>query len=446
MKQYSIQASAKYIYSPDTKSYFEEVIASYNSGCYRACTVVLYIVVLTDLILKLKEMVEVYNDQDASKILEKVKKEQENNPTNPSWEKTLIDEISTKTSLLNKVELQHLIYLKSMRNASAHPIISESFQLSEINQETATCLIRNMVDSILSKPPYLTKKSIFDELLSDIHRFSKEARGRDETIHFVNEKYLSRLKNKELIRVFESLWKLVFKVNSEECIENRDYNFSVLVNLLQEKYDLLIERIELDKQKYNQMLSIENVRLLMYLVEEFPELYHDDILNFASKSMLLKHVEENFDDFCFLTILTPEILDHLNKITVKFKDLLKNKSSFEILIYFSFYGMYHAVKRAVLKGYSKEACTHVINIFDISNDFNLSDMLFSNLVKPSLEYFDKEKAEELIKVINQNPNIYQRRQHNQEREIIKTFISENGFEIDLSNYLNFLSDSPYSKK
>ena len=95
------------IESPKTKEYFKEVISSYANGNYRSAIVMLYIVTVTDLMYKLQELDELYNDSTARKILADLEK---NRTSKSSWENTLIDKIlnifATKTSFTNNHYIQ----------------------------------------------------------------------------------------------------------------------------------------------------------------------------------------------------------------------------------------------------------------------------------------------------------------------------------------------------
>ena len=57
MSYFSIDESIENIKNPYTKELFKEVYSSYAMGNYRSATVMLWSVVVTDLIHKLKELV-----------------------------------------------------------------------------------------------------------------------------------------------------------------------------------------------------------------------------------------------------------------------------------------------------------------------------------------------------------------------------------------------------
>ena len=70
------------IYDSKTKEYFKEVVSDYASENYRSANVVLYSVAICDLLFKLKELSEIYDDK-ASKAILKVVDESISDIENP---------------------------------------------------------------------------------------------------------------------------------------------------------------------------------------------------------------------------------------------------------------------------------------------------------------------------------------------------------------------------
>ena len=98
MKLYLMNADN--IYFAKTKEYFQEIISSYDNGNYRSAMVMLYSTIVCDLLLKLKELSDVYNDKKAEKILKEVNEERKKKG-NSAWEWDLIESIRERTELLS---------------------------------------------------------------------------------------------------------------------------------------------------------------------------------------------------------------------------------------------------------------------------------------------------------------------------------------------------------
>ena len=60
------------IYFTKTKEYFQEVISSYSNGNYRSAVVMLYSICICDLLYKLQELKDIYNDSTAINILQTI--------------------------------------------------------------------------------------------------------------------------------------------------------------------------------------------------------------------------------------------------------------------------------------------------------------------------------------------------------------------------------------
>lgn len=89
------------IYFAKTKEYFNEVLSSYITKNYRSSIVMMYSVAVCDIMLKLEELRDSYNDTVASGILEKIQKSMdEQNGSKSKWEWQLIEEVKKKQALL----------------------------------------------------------------------------------------------------------------------------------------------------------------------------------------------------------------------------------------------------------------------------------------------------------------------------------------------------------
>lgn len=63
-----IESLYENINKKETQEYFKEVLISYQNGSYRSAMVMLYSVVISDILYKLKDMVSIFNDEKAKKF------------------------------------------------------------------------------------------------------------------------------------------------------------------------------------------------------------------------------------------------------------------------------------------------------------------------------------------------------------------------------------------
>jgi hypothetical protein len=167
MRDFSVDLQTEKIYSAKTKEYFEEVIKSYYSESYRSAIVMLYSIVIADLVYKIEELKELYEDKNAIEILDEITDLQNRNPNSPDWESKLIELVKEKTNLLEPADFLHLTTLQKHRHLCAHPVLTQNFELYRPNRETTRAHIRNMLEGVLVKPPLLSRK-IFEDLLLNL--------------------------------------------------------------------------------------------------------------------------------------------------------------------------------------------------------------------------------------------------------------------------------------
>jgi hypothetical protein len=228
MDEYSIETKAASIYHDKTKEYFAEVFLSYQSGSYRSAVVMLWSVAVCDLLLKLRHMVDLYNDATATAILSEVERIQLANPRSPDWELKLVDLVRERTNLLDTGEHQNLIHLQQQRHLSAHPVVNANLELHRPNRETVRAFIRNTLDGLLTKPPVYTRR-VLDELLQDLAASATILNSDEGKLKaFIEGRYLSRMTRQVQLEIFKSLYRLAYRTVNAECDANRVINCKAL--------------------------------------------------------------------------------------------------------------------------------------------------------------------------------------------------------------------------
>lgn len=133
--------NAENIYFPQIKEYYREIVSSYDNGNYRSAMVMLYSTIVCDLLLKLKELSDVYNDKKAEKILKDINEERKKKG-NSAWEWDLIETIRERTELLSDESYAMIEHIYDLRNFSAHPAMNDDYELISPSPEmtVAYCL------------------------------------------------------------------------------------------------------------------------------------------------------------------------------------------------------------------------------------------------------------------------------------------------------------------
>lgn len=225
--EFSLEKISERIHFGKTKGYFKEVLSSYQNGNYRSSIVMLWSVAVCDIIYKLQYLVDLYEDAAARDILNELTALQNSDPKSSGWEVKLVDDVYDKTNLVDGSEYENLRYLQKQRHLCAHPVLNQDRELHTPNKETVRSLLRNTLEGVLIKPPFYTQR-IFDELMVDISENSEALNSRKKVKQYVESRYLSRLTISTELQIYRSLWKIVFKLENDECERNRKINLQLL--------------------------------------------------------------------------------------------------------------------------------------------------------------------------------------------------------------------------
>ena len=274
MQEFSLERISEQIHYGKTKGYFQEVLSSYNNGNYRSSVVMLWSVAICDIVYKLQNLIDLYDDAAAKEILQEVTTMQIEDYKSSAWEIKLLDDVHGKTFLLDTSEYEDLRYLQKQRHLSAHPVLNSERELHSPNKETVRSLLRNTLEGLLIKPPFYTQR-IMKELLEDLAESSDVLNSREKVKKYIESRYLSRTTQSVEINIFRSLWKLVFKLDNEECEKNRKINLHALEVLSNRNIAAIPAKIQDDNDYYSNIAS-SGVPLsyLVFYLSKNHQVYH----------------------------------------------------------------------------------------------------------------------------------------------------------------------------
>jgi hypothetical protein len=273
MQEFSLEKISESIYYGKSKAYFKEVLSSYHNENYRSAVVMLWSVAVCDIVFKLQSLIDLYGDASARQILDDVTAIQVANPNSPTWEVQLIDDVHSKTNLIDSAEYENLRYLQKQRHLSAHPVLNRDRELHSPKKETVRALIRNTLEEVLIKPPFYTQH-ILSELLADIAESSEVLNNRAKTKKYIESRYLSRTTPSVELNLFRSLWKFVFKLENDSCNKNRLINLYVLEVIAGRNRAALNATITGDQDYFSNITSAEiPSSYIVYFLSKYPELY-----------------------------------------------------------------------------------------------------------------------------------------------------------------------------
>ncbi len=415
---YSIENLTDAIPNPKSRQYFQEVYQTYINRNYRSSTVMLYSVLVCDLVFKLRDLRDIYSDPKADKILEEIEKMQAANPTSPEWESKLIELIRTRTNLLESSDIVAIESLQKFRHLSAHPVLSNSDLLFSPNKETVQALIRNILEGILTNPPFFSNK-IFDTMLNDLVEV-KDSVYEDEALEkYVVSRYVSRLKPNDFHKVFRSLWKIVYVASDEKSLAHGNLVYRVLGIFTSQRKSHCLELIKNETSYYSNITKESSIGSLIHYLANFPEIYN---LLEPSLQLLIKSQSKDGGEMEFVSwFLHKSIKDHFENLGDSLvADLPHDSFAFMETV-------------AGNNGDIKDYIDYLLKYFNNSNSFDQSSNRIRNIFDCLKDKLTLQQAKRLLKFANNNSQIY----HSwyvpdRIKELVKSFEEE----IDKKKYSN----------
>lgn len=429
MSSFSIENISKDIHSPKTSKYFEEVISSYQNGNYRSAVVMLWSVAVCDIVHKLQNLVDIYNDAIAKQILDEMSAAQEANPTSSAWEMSLFEEVFKKTELLDSPEIENLRSLQKQRHLSAHPILNRDRELHSPNKDTTRALLRNTLEGLLVKPPFYTNK-IITELLTDLTESHEALNTREKVNRYLENRYLRRLKPDAQIALYRSFWKFTFKLDTDECVKHRKLHLHVLECINTRQRSRIPDAIRGEHDFYGNIASggWALTYLVLYLAKN-PGLF--ECLPEAAQLKITHHIQNDTNSRVLGWFIQPNLESH-------YTDLLswitgEDNPTIDQELWATILTFEDSVE------WRRSCCKLMAAYYCASGSFNTADSRFQNSILPNLELFDIEALKFLLENIKPNNQTYHRGRaetdHNKIIERIATVDST----FDYSEHPHFLN-------
>jgi hypothetical protein len=396
MYEFSVEQAANKIHDYRSREYFGEVLNNYFNSNYRSAVVMLWTVVICDLVYKLQYLKDIHNDEKAIAILDEMKDFQAKNPANPNWEINLIKEVHTRTSLLEAHELDALETIQKHRHLSAHPVLSKTDILFTPNREMVLSDIRIALDSVLTKPPILTKQ-VFMELVEDLEKVKDLFADYDQLKRYLQSKYFSNLNNEVFCQIFKSLWRVTFKTEDKRCDDNREINLRALRILFESNRGLFTEYLKNNSPYFSELSNNSPLRQAIFFLGDYPHLF--ELLTEATKEIIKAKSNTDIDLLTVSYFLSANISDHIellvNRINEKHKYSLGGS---EIHQAHTKDLRKHASSAGIVERVNRLLVTIYIN----AASFDAADALFSKHIKPYISTFGEDDILLLIEGIGDN--------------------------------------------
>lgn len=424
MRDFSIDKSADKIKISETKENFKEVLSCYYNGNYRAAVVLLYSVVITDILFKLKNLEETYSDAKAISILNSIKTSQENNPTSSQWEDDLVNKVQEQTNLIDLSDKNFIENLKKLRHLCAHPVLSQNYNLFNPNKETVKAHIRNMLECVLLKPSFFSRV-IFDDFMQDIATKKEILIDNKSLSQYLKIKYIENFNDLTLYSVFKSLWRITFNVNTDEAKNNRNINLKSLVTFLDFKHDILLNFIE-KENGYFSNIKADYFVFAIDVFNRFPKIF--DVLNQDSKILFENLLKQDFTKR-FASFYEVGIAKHIKYL---FSEQYSDDYEHE-------YPM-HYIGISSIKYLSEfienqsEKTDFLLKLYERSSSFDIAKERYKELIAPIIEEFTEKELKYYLDLSNKNNNIYNNYKIN--FSYAKQIIQSKEYNIDFNSFRN----------
>lgn len=388
---FSIENSIEKIQNSNTKEYFTEVYQTFANGNYRSSIVMLYSVLICDLVYKLRDLRDIYSDTKAKKILDEIEDLQIKNPKSPEWESKLIEFISSRTTLLEASDIVAIEALQKFRHLSAHPILTNSDLLYSPNKDTVQALIRNILDGVLTNPPFFSNK-IFDTFLNDLVDVKDKITEDDDLEKYLKSRYLKRLKDTDFKKLFRSLWKIVLNSDDQKSKDNRSITIKAIRLLLKSKKDVCLNLIKNEKEYYSNITKDESLSNLVILLTRFPEIY--SLLDNPLQLLIDGHITKD-SNLVFISWFKNSSLEkHLTELDYDTINGLKT----EYILFLR--------KISIANNCLEILVNYLLNYFSASPSFDGANTRYNTSIVPILENLNLEQTKKLLELANDNYQIY----------------------------------------
>ena len=415
------------IYFVKTQEYFNEVVSSYTNGNYRSAVVMLYSVVICDLLFKLQELKDMYNDTIAVEILSQIEKcrNPEDNKSKSRWEKELVDIIYKRTELIDSETYTNINHLYDHRNFSAHPALNDNYELVSPSKETTIAHIKNMLDNILIKPPIFIK-NVVDLITEDLSEKRSIYQDQPEKLRdYLSRKYFDRMSESMKKNTFRSFWKLCFCLPEDEnCMKNIAINRRVLECLADITQNLL-DYMKTDSLFARTSLDNNCILQLCILLARYPNMY--TVISEDTKLQIGDLIKRNTTAQIISWFCSPDKKTHIQSMidNTNFGSISEDTIEFVTSHYLE-------------EGILPSLVDYLIEYFSDSSSFDVANNRYNYAIKPYLSILSRDQFIRVINAVNSNHQIYGRNaSKDSNTEIVIAAKDVLGSDFGYSSYSNF---------
>lgn len=420
---FDIEEKMEAIQDPKTKEFFKEVYSSYQHGNYRSAVVMLWAVVISDIIFKLKFLDDTYRNKKAEKILKEIKEKQKENPVDSKWEKDILEKAYVELKFITLNEKNDLEYLHKQRNFSAHPVLTDDNLLLAPNKDTTRSLIRNAMEAVLLKTPLLHCELV-NSIVEDLDKNKDRLSSYENIKPYIQKRYFPNISNDGAIKIFKALWRFIFDTRNQDEDKNRQINFFALSVFVERYQDLYISEIKKNTSYYQ--VSPEYIERIILFLKKHPQIYQ--VLDESVKTLIKSSVKK-LDQFFISDFLSSNLEEHYNTVLSRLNSEDLSVSQENLKICFEI-----AKEKNMLSNFF-EIC---IKLYSKSINFDKADYNYYQYISPFLSEYTLNDILLLMRETNDKTQVCNRnRAYFDHNNVIKKFYALGGKTESLCEFKNW---------
>jgi hypothetical protein len=414
------------IVSPRSKEYFREVYSSFNNGNYRAAIVGLWSVAVFDLHAKLRHLRDIFADKVASDVLDELAQLNAANPKSSEWETRLIEVAEARVGWIDVATRDLLKNLQQQRHLAAHPVITAAGELVTPSRDEVRAKLRLVLEKLLTVPATATS-SLDERVLEDLAGHSSLLQVREDVARFLESRFLRHMSSTHVERLFRSFWKLVLRVENDQCNANREINFNALLVLGRRLGRRASELVRAEQSFYsNVATSPKLLNRLVFACSELPGVF--DALGTDAQTLVRAHLATDFGLWCAAVFVSPSVDAHLSQARSKFQVT----PTLEVLA-----GIENLIQRAVEAGFADAAYGFGAHLYGQSPSYNDGNERFEKLVRPFLERWSEATFDAFVEETRANDQTWGRHRSREDHRLVaRTYETRFGKKLSVPSSAN----------
>jgi hypothetical protein len=245
--------------------------------------------------------------------------------------------------------------------------------------------IRNALDSVLTKPPLMSKQ-IFNTFIEDIEQIRKLSLRKDDMGKYLETKYFKYFSDATFEGIARSLWRVVFKSSDSRASLNREINLEALVILFSKSKANLLSSIKSDRDWFSEVsTSDDHINSMISFFQKHPEIF--PYLTDALKIPMRTFAESNLDNLSMCWFISENHEAHVNLVLSR----VEEGGSISTDTFKQFH-------TSLLNPDTALGISNIgIRLYCKSPNWGAANFRFREMILPLLDHYQKENYIELMK-------------------------------------------------